>query len=495
MTSNPIPTPLPLHVPTDTTLVERPGARLWWTVAVVGVVGQLAWTVENMYLNVFVYETITPDPDAIATMVALSAIAATIATIIVGAWSDRIGRRRVFIAVGYVAWGVCTAAFGLFSPDHGQVAAPQVLAAVIGIIALDCVMSVLGSGANDAAFAAWVTDSTTPHTRGRVDGVVAIMPLIAMLIVFGALDGLTRAGRWRLFFAIVGAITTLTGVVAWFLVSDAPRAAGIDGADAAYEGGAAAADEGGTAAGSTEGLTDRPTAVHTVGPSTSARMVEGFRPSSIRAHPSLYLSLTIWLIVGTSSQVFLPYVIIYLQRWLRIEAYAIVLGISLVAASFISVLGGRVIDRIGKRRMLLPASGLFAVGLVLMSVARDVVPVIVAGSLAMGGMMLTVASISATVRDQTPEGRAGMVQGLRMVMAIMVPMIIGPFIGARVISGAGQTYTDLGVERPVPGPEMFVAAAVVLVLVPVVALVRERVERTERAERAEFIERSGRGAR
>ena len=64
--------------------------------------------------------------------------------------------------------------------------------------------------------------------------------------------------------------------------------------------------------------------------------------------------------------------------------------------------------------------------------------------------------------------------------AIMVPMIVGPFIGAWVISGAGQTYVDLGVVKPVPGPEMFIAAAVVLVFVPVMALVRARVERGAR---------------
>lgn len=443
--STPNPAPAPAAAVAPATSRERPGARLWWTIVVIGLVGQLAWTVENMYLNVFLYEEITPEPAAIATMVALSAIAATLATIVVGAWSDRIGKRRVFVAIGYLAWGLCTAGFGLLAPAEGAVAAPYVMAAMIGVIALDCIMSIFGSGANDAAFSAWVTDATTPRMRGRVDGVLAVMPLIAMLVVFGALDGLTRAGEWRLFFAIVGAVTSITGIVAWFLVRDVPRAA-----DA------------------------------TSGPSTLARMVRGFRPSTVRAHPALYLSLVIWLVVGTSSQVFLPYVIIYLQRWLQIESYAIVLGASLIAASLISILGGRVMDRVGKRRMLLPATGLFALGLVVMFFARDMVTVIVAASLALGGMMLAVASVSATVRDETPEGEAGMVQGLRMVTAIMVPMIVGPFIGAWVISGAGQTYVDLGVVKPVPGPEMFIAAAVVLVFVPVMALVRARVERGAR---------------
>src|SRR5690606_40395869 len=68
----------------------------------------------------------------------------------------------------------------------------------------DLIMTVFGSGANDAAFNAWVTESTTSRNRGRVDGVLAVMPLLSMLVVFGALDGLTQAGEWGLFFGIVG---------------------------------------------------------------------------------------------------------------------------------------------------------------------------------------------------------------------------------------------------------------------------------------------------
>jgi hypothetical protein len=59
----------------------------------------------------------------------------------------------------------------------------------------------------------------------------------------------------------------------------------------------------------------------------------------------------------------------------------------------------------------------------------------------------------------------------------MVPMIAGPFIGAAVIAGAANTYTNLGVTQPVPGPEIFPAAAVVLLLVPVFAYLRARVVR------------------
>lgn len=84
---------------------------------VLGFVGQLAWTVENMYLNVFLYDTVSDDPTAIATMVAASVVTATVATLLIGSLSDRTGRRRVFIAAGYVLWGLSTAAFGLVTVD------------------------------------------------------------------------------------------------------------------------------------------------------------------------------------------------------------------------------------------------------------------------------------------------------------------------------------------------------------------------------------------
>lgn len=415
------------------------GTRIWTTVIVLGLVGQLAWTVENMYLNVFVYDTISTDPTVIAILVAASATAATLATMLVGAWSDRARTRRPFIAVGYVLWGVATASFGLVQPAHGATAAQAVGLAVVAIVLLDCVMSFLGSGANDAAFQGWVTDVTVAENRGRVDGVLAIMPLMGMLIVFGGLDALTRAGQWQLFFGIVGGATAVVGVVAWVLVKDAEIVE-----------------------------------PHTEG--YFAGVVYGLRPSTMRAHPRLYLLLIGWAIVGVATQVFIPYLIIYIQRYLRIEGYAIAVGSVLILAAVISVVGGCVIDRVGKVRAIVPATALMIVGLVAMFFARGMVPVILAGTVMMGGFMLSTAALAAAVRDETPEGRAGTVQGLRMIFAILIPMVVGPFVGAAVIIGAGETYLDLGVVKQVPTPWIFLAAAVVaaFVVVPVALLSRRR---------------------
>jgi MFS family permease len=423
--------------------IPVPG-RVWAVVIVLGLVGQLAWTVENMYLNVFIYNTITTDPNVIATTVAASAIAATLATMLVGAWSDRARTRRPFIAAGYVVWGVLTALFGVIRP--GGTTASAIAAAAVVVIALDCLMSFFGSGANDAAFNAWVTDATVPDNRGRVEGVLAIMPLISMLLVFGALDGLTRAGQWQLFFGIVGGVTAVVGVVAWFLVRDT-------------------------------GAIVRPAEGYL------SSVVHGLRPASVREQPRLYLLLAGWAVMGTATQVFLPYLIIYLQRYLKIDGYAIVLASVLILASVASVLGGRVIDRVGKESAILPAVGVMVVGLVGMFFARGMIGVIVLGTVMMGGFMLSAAAFGASVRDATPADRAGMVQGLRMIAMVLIPMVVGPYLGAAVIVGANETYVDLGVVKQVPTPWIFPAAAVVAVLtvVPMMALRRLRASAPERS--------------
>ncbi len=416
------------------------GTRTWLGIVIIGLVGQIAWTVENLYLNVFVYDTITDDPTVIAVMVALSAISATTATFFIGPLSDRIGKRRMFIVGGYVLWGVSTMLFGFITVDAlaAFVPAASVAAATAAVvILLDCLMSFLGAGANDASFNAWVTDITSPDNRGRVESVLAMLPLMSMLLVFGGLDGLTKSGDWQVFFIVVGALMIVAGLLALLLIHDAPN---------------------------------EPTQHDSLWRS----IVHGLRPDAVRANPRLYWTLVAFAILGISTQVFLPYLIIYVQRYLQIDAYAVVLAAVLTGAAVVSVLGGRIIDRVGKVAFMLPAAGIYLVGLLLMVFARGLLPVILAGLVMMSGFMLTMAAIGAAIRDYSPVDRVGMVQGLRMIAMVLIPMVIGPFIGAAVIRNADEYYEDLGQLKQVPTPGIFVAAAVVIlmILIPIRALRR-----------------------
>ena len=158
------------------------GGRVWSSVIIFGLIGQIAWVVENMYFSRFMQNEITRAPYATTLMVAFSAIFATLSTLIGGALCDRTGKRKLFICWGYVIWGFTIMMFALV-PMKPQ--ADKVLPMVILVVAMDCVMSVIGSISNDAAFNTWITDVSSTANRARVDTVLAIMPLFALALVFG----------------------------------------------------------------------------------------------------------------------------------------------------------------------------------------------------------------------------------------------------------------------------------------------------------------------
>ena len=89
------------------------GVRVWAALLSFGLIGQITWVVENMYFNVFLYNTITGDTGMIAAMVAASAVVAAVATLTVGALSDKLGMRKPIIVTGYLLWGLSVMAFAL----------------------------------------------------------------------------------------------------------------------------------------------------------------------------------------------------------------------------------------------------------------------------------------------------------------------------------------------------------------------------------------------
>ena len=160
---------------------EKLTKKFWIALVVFSLIGQVAWVVENMYFNVFIYNIFNASPEDISLMVSASAVSATLTTIFIGALSDKIGKRKIFIAGGYILWGISILAFSLVRLDIISGLFPMVASAsTVGItlvIILDCVMTFFGSSANDAAFNAWLTDSTNSSNRGSAEGVNAMVRL------------------------------------------------------------------------------------------------------------------------------------------------------------------------------------------------------------------------------------------------------------------------------------------------------------------------------
>ena len=199
------------------------GIRKWLTFILAGFVGQLAWAIENNYFNVYVYDC-TKNYSFITAMVIASAAAATITTLLMGAVSDRLGKRKLLISVGYIMWGVSIIAFAFLNPNSSfNIVANSVFLAGTMIVIMDCVMTFFGSTANDAAFNAFVTDNTNDNNRAKVESVLSVLPLLALIMVilvagFFVDVPLGNPKHWDIFFYIFGGITLVIGIASFFLV-------------------------------------------------------------------------------------------------------------------------------------------------------------------------------------------------------------------------------------------------------------------------------------
>jgi MFS family permease len=173
----------------------------------------------------------------------------------------------------------------------------------------------------------------------------------------------------------------------------------------------------------------------------------------------------------------MPYFIIYIQRYLGIEAYAILLGVVLLLASVVSVVIGRLIKANNKNKFFIPAMLTMTIGLILLFLTRDAILVGISGFIMMSGNLVLSAIFNVKVRDYTPLDKVGHFQGLRMIFYVMIPMIIGPFIGARVISNSNVFYDDLGVMKPVPTPAIFIASAIAVLFIMIPLLIAFKSEK------------------
>ena len=89
----------------------------------------------------------------------------------------------------------------------------------------------------------------------------------------------------------------------------------------------------------------------------------------------------------------------------------------------------------------------------------------------MSGYLSGMAVFGAKIRELTPEGRSGMLQGVRIFSQVLIPGVIGPFIGKTVLANAEKVVNNDGTESFIPHEGIFLAAlAVILPLIAAVLL-------------------------
>ncbi|MBR3036802.1 MAG: MFS transporter [Lachnospiraceae bacterium] len=409
------------------------GGRIWFSAIFFGLIGQIAWIVENMYFATFAQDIFANSGRAdlsymvTTLMVILSAVAATVTTIFAGSLCDRTGKRKPFIAFGYIFWGLTIMLFALL-PMRAEGRMIAVIAVLL--VVFDCLMTFAGSTSNDAAFNTWVTDVTDPTNRGKLNAILAILPVIAVVIVFVGLGGFYNASNESnaMFFLLLGAIPIIAGVLAIFVLQDAKGIRRSEGqnywADTFY----------------------------------------GFRKDVIRKNRMLYICLAAASLIGIAQQTFFSYLINFLIVTLGLgDGFVIPMAVIIVGAAVFTGLMGVLFDRFGRKHFYYPLLAVMILGILsfwciqFVEGTMKTVILYAGGVLMMGGILSLTGAFMSSFQDHIPEGCEGRFQGVRMCFTVLIPMIVGPVISLLI----GLDAMGMNGDNFVPPYGMFLAAAIV----------------------------------
>jgi MFS family permease len=160
------------------------------------------------------------------------------------------------------------------------------------------------------------------------------------------------------------------------------------------------------------------------------------------------------------------------------DNYVLIMAPAIILAAVFTAFYGRIYDKYRFKAAVIPAVSLLMSGYVILYFFRNTALVFIGSLLMMCGYLSGMAVFGAMVRDNTPQDRAGMFQGLRIFSQVFIPGIVGPYIGAAVLRNAETIVNDDGTSSFVPNENIFLAAFVAavvlwLVLIPVFRMIRK----------------------
>ncbi len=422
--------------------MEKISKKNWGLIWILGLAGQLCWNVENVWFNSFVYAKIAPNPGIISWMVGVSATATTFATFYIGTMGDRKGRRKPFIAMGYILWGLFTIAFGVseFFPIH------SVFAAGCFVVCLDAIMSFFGSVGYDSGFCAWTTDISNETNRGQVGGAFAAMPVLATIFGSVAAGLIIDALDFFAFFTLIGSIVSILGVVSLLTLKDSPNLkAKIDPKGFWHQ------------------------------------FFSVFNYKTVRENKELFWVFVVMMVYFIGFNVYFPYITIYFVNYLGMDysVTGMIQGVSLLVAVLLTIPASGFINK-GKNTNVIGAALLLNVaGLMIVSFNHALFMLGIGMLLTGTGYVIILQTLTAWYKNLYPEDQRGQFEGIKQLFFVCIPMIIGPAISNIVIHKFGVEGTVSGVAGFLPNEVLFLVAAVLtlftfLPLIPAGKLLGER---------------------
>ena len=443
---------------------KKSNAAFWAIVWGMGLAGQLCWNMENQWFNTFVYAKISGDVNIVTWMVIVSAAVTTVSTFVFGTWSDRLGKRRIFVSLGYIIWGAATILFGMteFARDSGIGALVALSGALVVIT--DAIMSFFGSMAYDSGYSVWLNDHTNAKNGGQVGAALAVLPILSTVIgtvVGGMLINIGNPtvgtanydpsqDNYQLLFWVMGLFVIAMGIASLFFMKDHPDV--------------------------------KP---HKNG-TFFQQLVSVFQLETLKKNPHLKEML---LACGVNCAFFIPFnfYFTHLGNWLIYDIglttgdMGLVEGIALLLAALVTIPFARVINS-GKIpqvcfvSVILNAVGLF--GISYFVTGPDSVNTAALFSLDNAhlfffvflvgvGYVLIGQSATIWVKVLFPEENRGALEGMKVIFFTLIPMFVGTLTGNIIIKNTPQpepVYDLYGHLIDVPQENLFGIAGIMVLL-------------------------------
>ena len=413
----------------------------WILVWGLGIIGQLCWNIENQWFNTFVYAKIAKDPTIISWMVAVSAIATTISTFLFGTMSDRLGKRKPFMAIGYILWGIFTILFGTTEFIAKGKGASGIMLAAPAVVLADALMSFFGSMGNDASFNAWLNDNMNEENRGGIGAALATQPVIGTIIgtiVGGLLIG-SNDNYMRLF-TVMGGGAILFGILSLFVVKD------VKGLKPYKEG------------------------------SFFEQLFSAFDLKALLKHKELvwvFLVLTTYFI---AFNVYYPHVGNYMIYYLGFSAgdIGIIQGIALILGMFSVIPASKLLNR---NKFTLAASisiilSIVGVGILGLFGKPEFIdpstimnwPLLVGLFFFGCGYIMFMQVTSVWMKQLFPEDAKGQFEGFRIIFFVLIPWIVSPFIANPIIKNNGEILDANGLTAYLPTNVLFLVSTLLILV-------------------------------
>ena len=150
--------------------------------------------------------------------------------------------------------------------------------------------------------------------------------------------------------------------------------------------------------------------------------------------------------------------------------FVIILGLFAGVGAPVS---GKLIDKFGFIKTLIPSLIIYAIGLILLSFFTNPALMFCGCLFMMSGYLTSTACFNSKIRNLTPQNKEGLFQGLRIFASVLIPMLIGPFIGS-AICGGGAMFGVIESEEFVVSKFIFLGGFIISLFVIIPLLFMEK---------------------